>query len=183
MMGRGDALRWMYRSGRPNRVAAVMNRWAARLGSAGVWSSRWAALEVRGRRSGRVASLPVVVAGYEGERYLVAMLGERTNWVHNVRAASGHAVLRHGVAEPVRLEEIDPSGRAPILRRYLEVAPGGRPHIPVDRRAPLAEFEQVADRYPVFRICPGGPNGAVASDDVQAVGPEPVAIVRQDAHR
>jgi F420H(2)-dependent quinone reductase len=151
-MRRGDTLRWMYRSGRPNRVAAVMNRWSARLGSAGVWSNRLAALEVPGRRSGRVVSLPVVIARYEDERYLVAMLGERTSWVLNVRAAGGRAVLRHGVAEQVLLEEVDPPGRPPILRRYLEVAPGGRPHIPVDRRAPLEEFEQVAARYPVFRI-------------------------------
>jgi F420H(2)-dependent quinone reductase len=152
MIRRGDMLRWMYHGGRPNRVATVLNRWSARLGSAGVWPGRLATLEVRGRRSGRVISLPVVIARYEGERYLVAMLGERTSWVRNVRAAGGRAVLRHGVAEPVRLEEIDPSIRPPVLRRYLEVAPGGRPHIPVDRRAPLAEFEQVAARYPVFRI-------------------------------
>jgi len=39
-----------------------------------------------------------------------------------------------------------------ILRRYLQVAPGARPHIPVDRRAPLVEFEQIAARYPVFGI-------------------------------
>ena len=42
--------------------------------------------------------------------------------------------------------------RAPILRRYLQVAPGARPHIPLDRRAPLAEFERIAALYPVFRV-------------------------------
>ena len=152
MIRRGDTLRWMYRTGRPNRIAAALNRWSAWLGSAGVWPSRLATLEVRGRRSGRVISLPVVPVAYEGHRYLVAMLGERTSWVRNVRAAGGQAVLRHGAVEPVRLAEIDPSIRPPILRRYLEIAPGGRPHIPVDRRAPLAEFEQVADRFPVFLI-------------------------------
>jgi hypothetical protein len=52
----------------------------------------------------------------------------------------------------VRLEEVDPRARAPILQRYLQVAPGARPYIPVDRRAPLVEFEQIAARYPVFRI-------------------------------
>jgi len=152
MIRRGDTLRWMYRSGRPNRLATMLNGWSASLGSAGLWPGRLATLEVRGRRSGRLISLPVVIATYEDERYLVAMLGERTSWVRNVRAAAGRAVLRHGVAEPVRLEEVDPSIRPPILRRYLEVAPGGRPHIPVDRRAPLAEFERVAARFPVFRI-------------------------------
>jgi hypothetical protein len=96
-----------------------------------------------------------MVADYQGERYLVAMLGEGTNWVSNVRAAAGRAVLRHGPREAVRLEEVDPRARAPILRRYLQVAPGARPHIPVDRRAPLAEFERIAALYPVFHVSAG----------------------------
>jgi hypothetical protein len=41
---------------------------------------------------------------------------------------------------------------APIIRRYLEVAPGARPHIPVDRNAPLSEFERIAADYPVFKV-------------------------------
>jgi deazaflavin-dependent oxidoreductase (nitroreductase family) len=148
----GGVARWMYRSGRPNLVAAALNRVAAIVGSAGLWPNRMVTLEVRGRRSGRLVSFPLMMADYQGERYLVAMLGERTNWVSNVRAAGGHAVLCHGEREAVRLEEVDPRARAPILRRYLQVAPGARPHIPVDRRAPLAEFEKIAARYPVFRI-------------------------------
>jgi hypothetical protein len=142
----------MYKSGRPNRVAALLNRVSAIVGSAGLWPNRLVTLEVRGRRSGRLISFPLVMADYQSERYLVAMLGEGTNWVYNVRAAGGQAVLCHGYREAVRLEEVDRRGRAPILRRYLRVAPGARPHIPVDRRAPLAEFEQTAARYPVFRI-------------------------------
>ena len=67
-------------------------------------------------------------------------------------------VLRHGRREPVRLEEVPPRDRAPILRQYLQVAPGARPHIPVDRRAPLADFDRIADRYPVFRIRPESPD-------------------------
>ena len=110
------------------------------------------ALEVPGRRTGRLLSLPVVVADFEGERYLVAMLGEQANWVKNARAAGRRVVLRHGWREPVRLEEVDPSERAPILKRYLELAPGARAHFPVDRRAPLADFQAIAGRYPVFRI-------------------------------
>jgi hypothetical protein len=149
---RGAVLRWMYRSGRPNRVAALLNRVSAIIGSAGLWPNRLVALEVRGRRTGHLISFPLVMADYQGERYLVAMLGEGTNWVSNVRAAGGQAVLCHGYREAVRLEEVDPRARAPILLRYLQVAPGARPHIPVDRRAPLVEFEQIAARYPVFRI-------------------------------
>jgi deazaflavin-dependent oxidoreductase (nitroreductase family) len=152
-MSGSDALRrWMYRGGRRNRLAALLNRVDALVGSAGLMPNRLATLEVRGRRSGRSTSFPVVVADYDGERYLVSMLGERANWVANVRAARGQAVLRHGRREPVLLEEVDPRARAPILQRYLNVAPGARPHIPVDRRAPLAEFEQIAPQYPVFLV-------------------------------
>lgn len=148
----GAIARWMYRSGHPNRVAALLNRVAAIVGSAGLWPNRLVTLEVRGRRTGRLTSFPLMVADYQGERYLVAMLGEGTNWVCNVRAAGGQAVLCHGDREAVRLEEVDPRARAEILRRYLQVAPGARPHIPVDRRAPVAEFERIAAQYPVFRI-------------------------------
>jgi hypothetical protein len=61
-------------------------------------------------------------------------------------------VLRRGGREEVRLEEVEPGDRAPILRRYLAAAPGARPHIPVDRHAPLEEFERIAGQFPVFRI-------------------------------
>lgn len=130
-----------------------MNRLSAVQFSAGVLSPRRAVtLEVRGRRTGRMVSLPVVVADHEGQRYLVSMLGNDANWVRNVRAAGGQAILRRGRREPVHLTEVEPDARAPILRRYLAVAPGARPHLPVDRHAPVEEFERIAELYPVFRI-------------------------------
>ena len=145
--------RWMYRRGRPGGLARVMNRLSAIQFSAGILSpERAATLEVRGRRSGRTISFPVVVADYEGQRYLVSMLGEDANWVRNVRAAGGRAVLRRRRARAVRLEEVATAARAPILRRYLAVAPGARPHVPVDRHARLEEFERIAAHFPVFRI-------------------------------
>jgi hypothetical protein len=100
----------------------------------------------------------VVIADYEGGRYLVSMLAGDSNWVHNVRAAGGHAVLRHGRREEVLLDEIPAPERPPILRRYLECAPGARSHIPVDRRAPTEDFEDVAATIPVFRITPNSPS-------------------------
>jgi deazaflavin-dependent oxidoreductase (nitroreductase family) len=148
----------MYKGGRPNRLAALLYRLDRAVASAGRGPKRLVTLEVRGRASGRIVSFPLVVADYGGERYLVAMLGERSNWVANVRAAGGRAVLRHGNREAVRLEEVDPDARAPILRRYVELAPGGRPHIPVDRHAPVAEFERIAAEYPVFRVTAESPD-------------------------
>ena len=147
-----DYLRWLYRGGRPSGFARVQNRLSAVAFAAGIMPRRVAELQVRGRRSGRVICFPVVIADYEGGRYLVSMLGDDVNWVRNLRAAGDRAVLRHGRREAVRLAEVSPPDRAPILRRYLQVAPGARPHIPVSRDAPLAELERVSPHYPVFRI-------------------------------
>jgi deazaflavin-dependent oxidoreductase (nitroreductase family) len=154
-MGRyADYLRWLYKSGRPNRFARLQNRASAAVYAAGIWPRRVAALDVRGRKSGRLISFPVVIAEHEGERYLVSMLGENVNWVRNVRAAGGEAELRHGRRESVRLVDLPDNEKPAILRRYLDVAPGARPHVPVDRGAPRQAFEQIAPRIPVFRITP-----------------------------
>jgi hypothetical protein len=152
-MGRyADYLRWLYRSGRPNRFARLQNRASAAVYAAGIWPSRVAALDVRGRKSGRIISFPVVIATCDGERYLVSMLGQDVNWVRNVRAAGGDAVLRHGRCEAVRLVEVPADAKPAILRRYLDVAPGARPHVPVHRRAPQQAFEEIVTGIPVFRI-------------------------------
>jgi hypothetical protein len=74
------------------------------------------------------------------------------NWVRNVRAAGGAATLSHGGREKVCLEEVAPARRAPVLKAYLGRAPNARVHFPVDKDAPLADFERVRDRFPVFRI-------------------------------
>jgi hypothetical protein len=113
---------------------------------------------VPGRRSGRIVSLPLVVAAVDGERYLVSMLGEEANWVRNVRAAGGEAALRHGRREEVHLEEVvAPDRRAPVLKAYLKRASNASAHVPIDKDAPLAEFQRLAPRFPVFRIVPRNP--------------------------
>ncbi len=147
----------MYPDRRPNLLARFLNFLSVLQFSSGFLAPRqWVTLEVPGRRSGRLIAVPLVITDYEGERYLVAMLGPEANWVRNVRAAGRRAVLRHGRREAVRLEEVEVGARAPILRKYLGHAPGARPHVPVDRRAPLAEFERIAAGFPVFRITPEG---------------------------
>jgi len=144
--------RWLYQGGRPNRLARLLNAGWARLAAAGIGPARQVTLEVTGRRTGKMVSFPVVVADYQGQRYLVSMLGDNTNWVRNVRAAGGLVALRHGRAEEVRLEEVAAPERPEILRRHLELAPGARAHIPIDRDAPIEEVQRVAAHHPVFHI-------------------------------
>ena len=131
----------------------ALNRLDAMTYASGVLAPRrGATLEVIGRRSGQAVTLPVAVVELDGSRFLVSMLGRDSNWVRNVRAADGRAVLRRRGREPVVLDEIPVSERPPVLRRYLAIAPGARPHFPVDWQAPLSDFVPIADRYPVFRI-------------------------------
>jgi deazaflavin-dependent oxidoreductase (nitroreductase family) len=111
-----------------------------------------AVLEVRGRKSGRTRSNPVVIATVEGKRYLVSMLGPGSDWVKSVEAADGDAVIRQGRRRRVHLVAVPPEQRAPILREYVRIASSGRQHFPLPVGAPLSEFEAIAGRYPVYRI-------------------------------
>jgi hypothetical protein len=146
--------RWMYAGGRPNWVASVLNRAEAALHTLGIAPNYLVTLEVRGRRSGRTRSLPLVMAVLDGERYLVPMLGAKASWVQNAEAAGGNVTLRHGRREEVRLEEVPANRRAPVLKEYLRRAPGARPYFPVAKDAPLCEFERVAPQIPVFHVVP-----------------------------
>jgi hypothetical protein len=150
----GDIKRWMYHGKRPNWIAKVLNRLWSLIASSGIAPHVLVTLEVVGRQSGRLVSLPLVLAVVDGERYLVSMLGENVNWVQNVRAAGGRAVLRHGGRDAVRLEAVPVGQRPAILKAYLQRAPGARPHIRVHKDAPLAEFTRIAPSIPVFRITP-----------------------------
>lgn len=149
---RGDFTRWLYRGQHPNRLARLVNRVGAVVASTGVTSHLMVTLEVVGRTSGRTISQPMAPVVVDGQRYLVSMLGEQVQWVKNVRAAGGKAALRSGHREEVHLEEVPAAGRAPILKAYLQSAPGARPHIPVNKDAPLAAFETIAADFPVFRV-------------------------------
>jgi hypothetical protein len=136
--------RWQFRDGRPGLLGIAF--------ASGIGPSQAATLVVRGRKAGREISFPIVVVAYEGDRYLVGMLGDKTNWVRNVRA-DNRAVLVRRKRENVSLEEFF-GKRAAILRRYLELAAGARSFFRIDRRAPLGDFERIVDEYPVFRVSP-----------------------------
>lgn len=143
---------WLYRGQRPNWIAKILNRGWAIVASNSVTSNGLVALEVVGRKSGRNISFPLVMVTVDGQRYLASMLGDNTQWVRNVRAAGGRAVLRSGGREQIQLEEVPADQRASILKAYLQIASGAQPHIPVDKDAPIAEFEKIAVAYPVFRL-------------------------------
>lgn len=144
--------RWMYRGDRPRTLVKILNRGRATLYAWGICPNYLVTLEVVGRKSGESIDFPLVLTVMEGERYLVSMLGKDMDWICNIKAAGSRAMLRHGISEKVRLEEVAVEQRAPILKAYLQRAPEARPHIPVSKDAPIAEFEKIAAQFPVFRL-------------------------------
>lgn len=145
----------MYPGGRPGERAKRLNAMWARIGRLGLGGNRLVTLEVTGRRSGHPVSVPLMPARVGGRLYLGSMLGDEANWVQNVRASGGAAVLHHGRRrDEVLLIEVPVERRAPLIRAFLDAAPGARPHVPVDRAAPLREIAAVADRVPIFRVEP-----------------------------
>ena len=150
-----------YRGGRPTVAGRSLNRAWSWLVSQGLTPSRWpgtpvigsATLETTGRRTSEPRSNMVTWVEHEGRRYFVSMLGGRTEWVQNVRASDGHAVLRHGARRAVVLQEVPLAERAPIIRAwYQRTWASTRPHLRLDPKAGIEEFERVAAAHPVFRI-------------------------------
>jgi hypothetical protein len=151
-MNQTASRRKMYAGGRPNQWARFLNRVTALIFSLG-FSPHWAVtLETVSPKTHKPLVLPVVIASFEGHEYLVSMLGHGSQWVRNVRAADGLAVIRAGRRRRVALHEVAVERCAPILKAYLAQAPGARAHIPVDQHQPVADFEPIAADYPVFQI-------------------------------
>ena len=146
-----DRARQRYAGGRPNEEALGIQRRFMRVIERGL-APFAVVLETRGRTSGEPRRVPLVMVRRRGIRFVVSMLGPDVGWVRNVHAAGGRAALIRRHREEVVLTQVPVADRAPILRRYLLIALGARPHMTVRWNAPLAEFERVAAEYPVFRV-------------------------------
>lgn len=147
-------LRYFYRNWRPTRLGRLWSRAYAFVAAMGVLPPVLTTLQVRDRETGKPTSTVLVIASHRGDRYIVSMLGNESDWVRNLRAAKGQATLTRGSAEPVQLIELPPKERAPILKAWCEVATSGRRHLPISPDAPLGAFAAIATDYPVFRVEP-----------------------------
>ena len=145
-------MRLLYRNWRPTHLGRWVNRVMSWWSGLGLPPKFQAVLEVLGRVSGQKRANPVVIATVDGQRYLVSMLGLDSEWVKNVEAAHGKAVIRQGRRYHVHLMPVPPEQRAPILREYVRIAQSGRRHFPVPMDAPLSDFAAIAENYPVYRI-------------------------------
>lgn len=112
-------------------------------------------LRVRGRSSGREYDVPVRVAVWEGQQYILSMLGE-AQWVKNLRAAGDAQIVVGQRVENVRTVEINGDEKAAFLTWYCthpEYAMRARFALKADTKHLTAqEIERLAAMYPAFRL-------------------------------
>lgn len=133
-------------------VDRIFNSIIGGLVRGGIGPSHMRVLEVRGRKSGNIHSLPVDLLDQGGALYLVAPRG-RTQWVRNAEA-QGEITLRRGKASArYRLRPLSSSEKPPILKAYLDrFRREVQRFFPVPAGAPVEEFAPLADRYPAFEL-------------------------------
>ncbi len=111
-------------------------------------------LSVRGRKSGKIYTIPVALVENSGTSFLVAAFGE-VNWVRNLRAAGSAQLTRRHHTEAIGVVELGTREAAPILKQFLRESQRVsfiKPYFRVTPQSSLADFEQEALHHPVFRI-------------------------------
>jgi deazaflavin-dependent oxidoreductase (nitroreductase family) len=136
-----------YRLGTSRRIVNAVISPLTRLGLAGRHTYT---LTVRGRKTGKAYSTPVLLVE-NGERWLVAPYGE-VGWVRNARAAGDVALSRAGRSESLSIEEVPADQAAPVLQQYLKRVSVARPFFDAKPDSPLEVFAAEAGRHPVFRL-------------------------------
>ena len=111
-------------------------------------------LSVRGRKSGKIYTIPVALVETSGTSFLVAAFGE-VNWVRNLRAAGQAHLTRRRRTEAIGVVELGAREAAPILKQFLRESQRVsfiKPYFRVTPHSSLTDFEQEALYHPVFRI-------------------------------
>jgi deazaflavin-dependent oxidoreductase (nitroreductase family) len=120
-------------------------KWTSRLGI-----GRSETLTTIGRRSGKSREVPVSPIEVDGREYLVAPYGD-VSWVENARA-NPSVTLRHGSTSRRRVLIEVTEEAAHVVKAYWDREKFPRPYMDVPGGAEAADFAEVAERFPVFRV-------------------------------
>ena len=138
----------------PGATDRIFGRALAFLVRLGLVRGHFYVLEVRGRRSGRIISLPVDLLDLDGRRYLVCGRGE-SNWVRNARAAGEVVLVRALRRQRYAVRELPAEARPPVLKAYLDrYASEVQRFFPIPKGSPVETFDDLARHYPVFELEP-----------------------------
>ena len=122
--------------------------WLLKLGLA---PSIYYLLTVRGRKSGQLYSVPIVVIEEDNHRWLVAPYGE-VDWVRNARASGSVTLTRKQISENLTIRELNIEEAAPILKKYLEAYPLTKPYFNAAVDEAPENFLEDAKTRPVFEL-------------------------------
>ncbi|HEY0492392.1 MAG TPA: nitroreductase/quinone reductase family protein [Candidatus Dormibacteraeota bacterium] len=75
-------------------------------------------VRIRGRKSGKLYTMPVLPLEFQGKRYLVAPRGD-THWARNLRAAGSGDLRWKGRTERFTATEIEAARRRPLVDAYV----------------------------------------------------------------
>lgn len=139
---------------RPNVIERFFNQCIGALVRLGLGPRDMRVLEVRGRKSGKIYSLPVDLLSADGRLYLVAPRGY-TQWVRNVETQGQVTLRRGGQVAQYRLRALLASEKPPILKAYLErFRREVQRFFPVPADSPVEAFVPLSPRYPAFEVIP-----------------------------
>ncbi|HKD69469.1 MAG TPA: nitroreductase family deazaflavin-dependent oxidoreductase [Candidatus Binataceae bacterium] len=137
---------------KPSSVERLFNQGFALLLRLGIGLRHNYILEVRGRKSGRIYSAPVDVLDYGGRRYLVCGRG-LSQWVRNAQAAGRVALVKGSQRIDFAVRAIPDAEKPAIIKAYVEgFKLTVQRYFPVAAGSPVADFEPIANRYPVFEL-------------------------------
>jgi deazaflavin-dependent oxidoreductase (nitroreductase family) len=108
-------------------------------------------LTVKGRKTGQQHTIPLSIAEYNGDRYLVGTRGE-TNWVKNVRAAGKVTISRGRRYQVMPVTELDPANAAPVLHAFTNQVPFANRLLGRSKNDPVEKFREIAQRHAVFKL-------------------------------
>ena len=138
----------------PNRAERLLNRLIGGLVRVGLGPAHMRVLEVRGRKTGALYTLPVDLLEEQDRLYLVAPRGY-THWVRNAEAA-GEITLRRGArAARYRLRTLSDGEKPAILKAYLDrFRREVQRYFPVPAGSPAERFAPLTSRYPAYELSP-----------------------------
>lgn len=109
-------------------------------------------LQVRGRKSGRIYSMPVNLLEMGQRRYLVSPRGN-TQWVRNLRSSLELSLKKGSKSDRFRVRELPESEKPVLLKEYLSrYRKTVQRYFSIPVESDLDTFATITKWHPVFEL-------------------------------